>query len=479
MQKKCIYIVVLIASFISLNTKAQRVTQTFNVKDFGAVGNGQADDAIAIQKAMDACSSSGGGVVLFPAPSTYLTGPFNIKSNVEMHIQGGAKLLASPNEKVYTKSAFRENVGEGTMWIGGENIENFSITGTGEINGNGISFMGEELEDSYVLKPFHIKDPRPHVLTIIGGKNIRIRDVRIGNSAYWTIHLVGCNDVVINGITLLNSLKVRNSDGIDVDHSKNVHISDCHIESGDDCICLKNRREFEEFGVCEDITVANCTMISRSCAVKIGSENMDTIRRVVFNNCIIRNSNRGIGIQHRDEGVVSDVLFSNMIVESHLFSDVWWGKAEPIYITAYHRASVRNKDASQRFPKGATEGRVGVVKNIYFSNIKCTSENGVYVSAESKDKIQNIVFDNVDVFIDKTTNIAGGVYDRRPAFVEGFVSGKTAGFYFDTAEKMLMRNCSVNWGKNIAPYFGEALISNNIEGFNNVGFIGVPASESK
>ncbi len=135
-------------------------------------------------------------------------------------------------------------------------------------------------------------DPRPHVLTIVGGKNIRIRDVRIGNSAYWTIHLAGCNDVVISGITLLNSLKVRNSDGIDVDHSKNVRISDCYIESGDDCICLKNRREYEEFGRCENITVSNCTMTSRSCAIKMGSENMDTIRQVVFNNCIIKNSNR-------------------------------------------------------------------------------------------------------------------------------------------------------------------------------------------
>src|SRR5690606_15418476 len=131
-----------------------------------------------------------------------------------MHLQGGAKILANPYEAVYTKSAFRENPCEGTIWIGGAHIENFSITGTGEIDGNGISFMGEEEEDAYILKPFQVLDPRPHVLTIIDGKNIRIRDLRIGNSAYWTIHLVGCNDVVISGITLLNSLKVRNSDGI-------------------------------------------------------------------------------------------------------------------------------------------------------------------------------------------------------------------------------------------------------------------------
>jgi hypothetical protein len=101
---------------------------------------------------------------------------------------------------------------------------------------------------------------------------------------------------------------------------------------------------------------------------------------VVFNNCIIKNSNRGVGIQNRDEGVVSDVLFSNMLIEGRFFSDVWWGKAEPIYITAYRRAKIDHKDANWRFPKGATEGRVGVVKNISFSNIKCYSENGIYIS---------------------------------------------------------------------------------------------------
>jgi polygalacturonase len=457
MRKK--YLSLVILAFIALHASAQK---DYNIKNFGAKGDGKTDDAMAIQKAIDACSKTGGRVVV-PARYTFLTGPFNLKSNIELFVEGGSKLLANPNEKVYTKSAFRNNPGEGTIWIGGENISNLTISGTGEINGNGISFMGEEIEDSYVLKPFHIMDPRPHVLTIVGGNNIRIKDIHIGNSAYWTVHLVGCNDVTINGITLLNNLKVRNSDGIDLDHSKNVRISNCYIESGDDCICLKNRREYEEFGRCENITVTNCTMTGRSCAIKIGSENMDTIRQVVFNNCIIKKSNRGVGIQNRDEGVVSDVVFSNMIIEGHLFTDVWWGKAEPIYVTAYRRASGNNKDANWRFPKGATEGRVGEVKNIYFTNIKCTSENGIYVSAESNDKISNIVFDNVDVTIDKTTAIAGGIYDRRPCAVEGFIKGSTSAFYFDAAKSITVRNCSVLWGNNRAPYFAHVIDSKNVD----------------
>ncbi len=453
---------IILFSLFSIN--AFSANKTYNILDYGAKGDGITDNAKAIQQAIDDCSQNGGGRVLIPAGNTFMTGPFKLKSFVEFYVETNAKVLANPDESVYTQSAFRENKGEGTIWIGGENLEQVTLDGGGEINGNGISFMGKELEDSYELKPFNIVDPRPHLLTLVGGKNIRILNLKIKNSAYWTLHLVGCDDVVVSGITLVNSLKVRNSDGIDVDHSKNVRISDCYIESGDDCICLKNRREYEEFGPCENITVSNCTMTSRSCAVKIGSENMDRISHVVFNNCIIRAANRGLGIQNRDEGTVSDVIFSNIIVDSHLFSDVWWGKAEPIYITAYRRARGNHKDAGWRFPKGATEGKVGAVYNIYFNNIKCTSENGVYVSGESADKVHDIYFDQVDLRINKITNIPGGVYDRRPCEVEGMIKGSTSGFYLDNASNITIRNSSVVWGENRPDYFLYVLEKQHVNG---------------
>lgn len=469
-------LIIIVGLFASCNN---RLHNEFNIKDYGAVGDGKTDDAAAIQKAIDACHEAKGGRVIVPSGHTYLAGPFDLKSNIDFHVEANAVVLANPDESIYTKSAFRENPGEGTIWIGGENIENVTISGGGTIDGNGVSFMGEELDDSYVLKPFNVLDPRPHALTIIGGKNIRIRDLTIRNSAYWTVHLIGCDDVAISDITLLNSLKVRNSDGIDLDHSKNVRITNCYIESGDDCICLKNRREYDEFGVCENITVTGCTMTSRSCAIKIGSENMDTIRNVVFNNCIINASNRGVGIQNRDEGIVSDIMFSNMIIQSQLFSDVWWGKAEPIYITAYRRAKINHKDANWRFPKGATEGSVGEVKNITFSNIKCSGENGVYVSAESADKISNIFFDEVDLFIDKTSTNQGGVYDRRPCEVEGMVQGSTSGFYFDKARNITVRNSSVRWGDNRPDYFAHVLESYGVENLKTSNLEGVAAFASK
>lgn len=323
-------------------------------------------------------------------------------------------MKANPDESIYKLSAFGENRGEGMMCIYAKDAKNISITGKGTIHGNGVAFMGKELHDSYELKPVTTFDPRPHVLTLFGVDNLTIRDITIRDGAYWTVHLIGCNGAVIDGINLLNNLKIRNGDGIDLDHSKNVRISNCHITSGDDCICLKNRREYEAYGSCHDITVTNCVMTSRSCAIKIGSENMDSIYNVVFDNCVITRSNRGLGIQNRDEGTVTDVVFSNIQMDCRLWSDVWWGQAEPIYVTSYPRANGNHKDANWRFPKGETKGRCGEVSRIFFNNITAVSENGCFVGGDEKGKVNNIYFNNVRLFNKKVTNYEDGQIDLRP-----------------------------------------------------------------
>ena len=419
---------------VALNPgRLKRPGNVFVVDRFGAKGDGQHDDAAAIQKAIDKCSSRGGGKIVFKSGRTYLSGPVELKGGIEYVLESNSVLLANPDESIYRLSAFGKNEGEGMLWLYARDAENISISGTGAIDGNGVAFMGEELEDSYELMPVTTFDPRPHVLTFYGVDNLNIKDVTVRNGAYWTIHLVGCHDAHIDGVKLLNNLKIRNGDGIDIDHSTKVRISDCHIESGDDCICLKNRREFEEYGVCGDVIVTNCTMTSRSCAVKIGSENMDTISDVFFDNCVIRASNRGIGIQNRDEGTVRNVVFSNMRVEGRLFSDVWWGKAEPIYVTSYPRANANHKDANWRFPPGAVEGRCGEVSDIWFRNIVCRSENGCFIGGDEPGKVHDIHFDGVSLTLTHNGKYEGGVYDIRPCRGEGFIAAEPQYCYIDCA----------------------------------------------
>ena len=411
--------------FLAWMAVAVLAQERYDILTFGAKGDGMTDDAVAIQEAIDRCSADGGGVVLFPRNHVFLSGPVELKSNVELHLEATAMLKANPDESIYKLSAFGENRGEGMLWLWAKDAKNISITGKGTIHGNGIAFMGAELEDSYELKPLADQtfDPRPHVLTLTNVQNLTIRDVTIREGAYWTVHLIGCDEAVIDGINLLNNLKIRNGDGIDLDHSKNVRIANCHITSGDDCICLKNRREFEQYGSCHDIVVTNCVMSSRSCAIKIGSENMDSIYNVVFDNCIITGSNRGLGIQNRDEGTVTDVVFSNIQLDCRLWSDVWWGKAEPIYVTSYPRANGNHKDANWRFPKGQIEGRCGEVSRIYFNNITALSENGCFVGGDVPGKVKDIYFNNVRVKLNYPLSIVhySLSMDKRPCKGEGFV----------------------------------------------------------
>lgn len=433
----------------------------YDIRNFGAIGDGKTDNSGAIQEAIDQCSASGGGIVKIPGGSVFMTGPFNLRSFVNLHVESGARLLANPDEGVYTTSAFRENFKEGSIWIGGENAKKVSISGKGTIDGNGIAFMGEERKSAYELKPFTDVDPRPHVFTPIGFTNLTIKDVTFANAAYWCLHLVGCEDVSIEGIRILNDLKIRNSDGIDPDHSRNVRITNCYIESADDCICLKTRREYIDYGPTENITISNCILKSTSCSIKLGSENVDAIRNIVVSNCIIEGSNRGIGIQNRDEGIIENVMFSNIVIEGRLFDDVWWGKAEPIYITSYKRESSDNRDAKWRFADGQEEGETGEVRNILFSNIICNSENGVFVGGD-EGKVTNISFQDVQLTIQRKTAYPCGLYDLRPS-KKGIISAPTAGFYVLQSSELRIENCSLKWSSQKDECFGSAIYAANVK----------------
>lgn len=438
----------------------------FNVIDYKAVGDGCHEDTSAIQAAIDHCSESGGGRVLFPSGKVFISGPLKLKSNVEIHMEGNSTLKASTDISLYTESAFRENLSEGSMWLSAENEINLSITGTGEINGMGTEFMANEEKTHFNYKFENSIDMRPHLLTLIGCRQITIRDVTFKNAAYWCLHPVGCEDILITGVRILNSLKVRNCDGIDPDHCRNVRISDCYIESADDCICLKTRREYDEFGPTENVTVTGCTLVSTSCAIKLGSENTTGIRNVVFSSIIITSSNRALGIQNRDEGYIEDINFNNIIIKSRLFADVWWGKSEPISVTSFKR----DPEAVRRFKPGQTEGLIGPVRRIGFYNINAESENGIYVCGSEDSRPKEIIFENITLKISKTTKYQGGLYDRRPCDVQGIVEENTAGFFIEDSDDISIRDSRVLWGDKQPEYYGEAFFQRGVTGLEISNF---------
>ena len=383
---------------------------TISITDHGAVGDGRTMDTAAIQSAIDACAAQGGGTVLLPAGKTYLAGSFELKSNIEFRVERGAVLKSATREEDFPLFAFTTGREAGKrLWIGGRHLENVAITGGGVIDGSCHAFSLEE--GDYI----HTKTLkwRPAMTCFEGCRNFTVRDVTLRNSANWTLHFSGCEDVVVDGVRIYNDLKFPNADGIDPDHCRNVRISNCHIEAGDDCICLKNTQPYAQYGPCENITVSNCTLISTSSAIKIGTESVDDFRNLLFTNCVIRGSNRGLSIQLRDKGSVENVIFSNMTVETRHFHEGWWGAGEAIYVTAVPR-SVASRSGPAVSDDRSLDAGVGFIRNVVFSNILCDSENGIFVMGVSPEHVRDLRFDNVRLHLRKTSKWPGDRYDLRP-----------------------------------------------------------------
>ena len=296
------------------------------------------DNAAAIQAAIDACAAAGGGTVLVPAGATYLSGSFTLRGGMEFRVERGARILASPHREAYRGYAVPGDPngveGEKRVFISAYEAHGLAITGGGTIDGNGKAFMSEELPHIWRGVAW-----RPHMFVLVGCDHLTVREVTLKDSGNWTLHMSGCRDVLVDGIRILNDLKVPNCDGIDPDHCRDVRISNCHIEAGDDCIVLKNLASYARYGPTSNVAISNCTLISTSAAVKIGSESVDDFRDIVVSNCTIRDSSRGLAIQLRDGGSVEHVLFSGCTVETRLFHEDWWGRAEPIYLTAVPRTA--------------------------------------------------------------------------------------------------------------------------------------------
>jgi hypothetical protein len=410
----------------------------FVITDFGAAGDGRTNDAAAIQAAIDRCSESGGGTVVVPAGRRFLTGSFVLKSNVDFQLGTGAELLASTDRQHYQRDTLIHALG----------ARNLSISGRGTIHGQGRSFMREELPHIYRAQPW-----RPRIMILENCENVRLTDFTIRDSPLWTVHLAGCRDVAIRSLTILNDRRVPNCDGIAVDSSRNVRISGCHIEAGDDCIVLKTLDTYAQYGACENVTVHGCTLESTSAALKIGTETVNDIRNVVFSGCVIRDSHRGLAIMLRDHATVENVLFSDMYVETRYFHPDWWGAAEPIYISALPRTA-------------ATE--VGRVRNVRFSNVVCRSENGVLLHGSFDSIPEDILLQNVKLSLERWTREAGNRQDLRPSYRAGLSERPTAGIYGRHLQDLVLERTTLEWSGDFAP--DTALDFENVAGLENHHF---------
>lgn len=417
----------------------------FNIRDHGAVGDGVTNDAVAIQAAIDACHAGGGGTVLVPAGATYLSGSLVLKSFVDLHVERGAVLQASGDwaditeRRVVTalsSGVVRADTPESGQFLAAYGATQVSVSGAGTIDGAGRHYVLEDLGPIYRMPV-----ERPFTVFFIDCTRVSLRDVTIVDPALWTIRLTGCSDVLVHGITIDGDMRLPNGDGLDLDHCRDVRVSDCRISCSDDAISLKTCEEFPDAGPCENITVTGCVLTSRSSALVVGVDSCDTIRDVVFTSCVVRSSHRGLSVNLGQAARYENILFSDIVVETELFDDRWWGRGEPIYVSAM-----------------PWHDEIGTVGNVRFRNILARGENGVHIEALHPGLISGVVLEDVRVELRAPRTERGGRYDRRP-----YTSGQeiydhpTNGFHLVNADDVTLRNCEVVFAGQPQKHWGHAL----------------------
>lgn len=322
----------------------------YNIKDFGAIGDGKALNTNAIQKAIDECSKNGGGQVLID-DGVFLTGSIEIKSNVDLHISASGTLLGSPNVEDFPEKENVKHVNTKMLprWrnaaiIFADEAKNISLTGMGTIDCNGLSFV--KLKEKYLggWKYERIDAPTPpRVVFFTGCENVKIEDITMVNQpSGWSYWIHDCDYVTFDKLKINADVEYPNNDGIHINSSRNVTVSNCMITSGDDCIVVRaNNASLKEKKVCERVTVTNCSLTSYACGIRIGWVNDGTIRNCTFSNIVMTDTNTGICLQlpmthprkvTADQGVeatlIENLSFSNIVMDSVYASPIRFAISE-------------------------------------------------------------------------------------------------------------------------------------------------------
>ena len=342
----------------------------------------------AIQQAIDRAAQAGGGRVVLE-PGVYLSGTLYLRSNIDLHIPAGAKILGEPTPDRYDDfrhPGFDSVAPDGSRkcLIACAECENVSITGQGEIDGNGPLFYDRNVPPGAVFaKPPH---PRPRMVQFYRCRNVLFEGVSFLDSPGWTFWLIACEDVHVSRIRIIGCQQMINNDGIDIDSCRRVTVSDSFFRTGDDCLILRAiRRSPEEPSICEEVTVTNCVLDSACQGIRIGCPSDDTIRNCSFSNIIFRGTGNGIVSVHPYRYLrkdchgylqVSDLLFENFDITTERSALVIFCEGA-IQLRGLERLTFRNFRIRAKQPFQLEGNAATTLRDLRFSGISGTVEHDV------------------------------------------------------------------------------------------------------
>ncbi|MCI0478077.1 MAG: glycoside hydrolase family 28 protein [Anaerolineales bacterium] len=402
----------------------------FSVRDYGATGNGATRDTSAIQAVIDAAAHAGGGTVFVPA-GQYVVGSIFLRDHITLHLDAGAVLLGSENPVDYPVIRARwEGVTQDThaSLIAGEGLKNIAVVGRGTIDGRGASWWQKHRAKT-------LDAPRPRLISFARCSNVLIEGVMLINSPAWTINPVRCENVTVDKVTIINPPDSPNTDGINPDSSRNVHISNCHVDVGDDCVTIKSGIETEspELRVpCENITVTNCTMVHGHGGVVIGSEMSGGVQNVVISNCVFVGTDRGIRIKSRRGrgGFVEDVRVTNVVMRDVLC---------PFTINLYYHINKRgDKVVSDRTARPLDEGTPRV-RHIHLCHVTARGAKiaAGFVYGLPEMPVEDLTLDDVSITLDR---------DAEPGYADmadDIPQQRTAGFFARNVRGLRLRDVEI------------------------------------
>jgi polygalacturonase len=356
-------------SGVAQQPSAESLGVYFNVRDFGASGDGLRLETSALQSAVEACARAGGGVVYFPA-GTYLSGTIYFRSGVTLHLAEGSMLLGSPNLNDYPVTipefrSFTDNYTE-RSFLYGEKVERIGITGRGIIDGQSPAFNGGLKE-------------RPVILRLVQCHQVSVSDITFQNSSMWVQHYLACEDVQIRGLRVRSRCCTPNHDGLDIDSCQRVRVADCDISSGDDAIVLKSTSALP----CRDVTITNCILSSQNNALKFGTESNGGFENITISNLTIYETGfAGIALEIVDGGLMDRVTISNVVMSQTNC---------PVFI--------RLGDRGRPYQSGLPRPGVGKLRNIVISNLQASGANeiGCSITGLPGHEVENVSLENLSI----------------------------------------------------------------------------------